>query len=163
MSFIVYGERYTTAEMTGTSIYQGIKMNKNVFLRGMRTWVILFNDPTLTSLNMKIYSDNSSNQPGKLIATSSNSILKSEMLTGSNTYAAREIYFTFNDVSLNANTTYHFVLNGSGYTSAGGSTDPHVAWMRAWPIPVYKPNGLFDWADFFTSGFAITGFIASEL
>jgi hypothetical protein len=50
---------------------------------------------------------------------------------------AKEIYFEFNYVPLQKDTTYHLVLNCDNYTYTDGA---HMAWRKGWPDPVYgKP------------------------
>jgi hypothetical protein len=128
----VWGWRYDTSELADTTVYQPVIFNKKAILEGCRIWVIAYNDPVFTSLSMKIYSDKDG-LPKTLLHTSTNVVAKSDMLTLAN--GIKEIFFTFNRPTFNSTDTYHFVLNATGYT---GNTGSHLAWMKAFPDPVYR-------------------------
>ena len=133
MAWTVYGTVYESAsDLTDTTLSQPVKPKTNLLLRGVRTWIIFVDDPVITSFNMKIYSSDN-NTPKKLLYTSTDSRTKAELLSDNS--GVKETYFTFNDVPLNGETTYHFVLNGVGYTPTSSS---YVAWRRGWPDPVYQ-------------------------
>lgn len=135
MGWRVFGERWATSELTDTTKAQKFKPNDDMLLLAVRTWVIVYNNPTYTSLNMKIYSNNAGS-PGTLLHTSDNVQLKADVCTLAN--GVKEIYFAFNapqGVPLQASDYYHIVINGSGYT---GSDSAHLAWMKAFPDPVYQ-------------------------
>lgn len=156
----VWGERYDTADMSNTRVYQPAQFPKNYVLLGCRIWVIAYNDPVFTSLHMKIYSDNNG-VPKKLLHTSTNVQLKADIHTLDN--AAKEIWFDFDKIPVRGEPTlasnkYHFVLNGSGYT---GDETSHLAWMRGFPNPVYRPAG-FGYNDLLTSPLTLY-FIGSRL
>ena len=131
MTWTVWGDKFETGELSNTNMYCKIKFNQNLVLKGVRTWIILYNNPTFTDLNLKLYS-NEDNKPKSLLYTSTNVQKKEDIITEHN--GAKEIYFDFNDVPLNGNDTYHFVMNGTGYVY---SNDSHLAWMKAFPDPVY--------------------------
>lgn len=128
-----FGDPFSTADMTGTTKSIRFKPNDEIILRGIKTWII-FNDyqGSFTSLQCKLYSDQS-NSPGALIDTSTNSFTKAQVITYNS--GVREIYFSFDDISLHPDTYYHFVLNCTGYTYAESQ---HIAWRKAWPDPVYR-------------------------
>jgi hypothetical protein len=128
----VYGDQFSTSEMTDTTKSALITFDKNEILIATRIWIVIYNNPTFTSLNMKIYS-NDNGSPKKLIATSTNVQLKADVHTLDN--AIKEIWFEFNKVNVKEGDSYHFVLNGSGYT---GSDSSHIAWKKAFPDPVYS-------------------------
>ena len=143
MGWKIYGRRIESGELSDTSKFQTVKINKNTILKAVRTWIIINNDPTFTDLNMKIYSNNvisGENSPGSLLYTSTNVQAKADILTENN--GARELWFEFDDVPMQENTYYNFVLNGTGYAY---SLSSHLAWRVAWPDPVhdgYTPDAL---------------------
>jgi hypothetical protein len=130
---IFYGECFETASMTDTSMSVRFTPGDETVLRALRTWLI-FNNYTgsFTSMVGKLYSDRSGS-PGALIATSSNSFSKAQIITENS--GVKEIYFLFDDISLSSNLYYHLVINCSGYTATANS---HIAWRKAWPDPVYR-------------------------
>lgn len=136
MGWRVYGRVFESGELANTNKFQSMKMKRNLILRAVRTWVIFDNDPTFTDLNMKIYSNeviSGANTPVKLLHTSTNVQEKADIFT--NNSACREIWFEFDDVPLQGETVYNFVLNGTGYVYSSNSL---VAWRCAWPDPVYQ-------------------------
>lgn len=139
---IFYGERFETADMSGTTMSVRFTPGDNVILRALRTWLI-FNDcsSNFTAMVGKLYSDRSGS-PGALITTSTNSFNRSDIITQNS--GVKEIYFLYDDVSLRSNLYYHLVINCSNYT---GSSSDHIAWRKAWPDPVYR-NG---WSQTFES------------
>jgi hypothetical protein len=114
-------------------------MNQDTILKAVRTWIVVFNDPTFTDLNCKIYSDEirsiggtkTGHTPVKLLHTSTDSRTKAEIHTLD--HGVKEVYFTFNEVPLQANTWYNLVINGTGYSPTSGS---YLAWRHAYPDPV---------------------------
>lgn len=130
---LFFGEPFNTAQMTDTSMSIRFKPGDESILRAVRTWLI-FNNYTgsFTSLVGKIYSDRAT-VPGALIATSTNSFNRADVITLNS--GVKEIYFTFDDVSLSPNLFYHLVLNCSNYTATASD---HIAWRKAWPDPVYR-------------------------
>lgn len=129
----VYGDTFSTGDMTNADRSMRFSPIENNVLLTMRTWIILYNPPNFTNLVAKLYSDREG-LPGALIATSVNSYNKADVLT-TGPYGLKDIYFTFSPkISLSANLYYHFVLNCSGYTYAEES---HIAWRKGWPDPIY--------------------------
>lgn len=140
MVWTVYGDQYENAsDLTDQSKFQPVIMPSNSIVIGCRTWVILVDDPTLTSLSMEIYSnrpDGSGDpQPGVLLHTSTNVQTKANILTDNS--GNKEIFFNFNQVNLKGGDTYNFVLTGAGYSPTASS---FIAWRIAWPDPVYTTN-----------------------
>ena len=141
MAWRVWAEMLTTSDMTGTRVFHPYKPTNSIILKGCKIWVLASNDPTFTSLNMKIYSSNADSEPGKLLYTSSNSVAKASILTTEN-HGMANIFFEFLDdggntvpgVPLRGGTTYNFVLNATG-ASGFNSTDTFIAWKTAWPDP----------------------------
>ena len=107
-------------------------MNTNTILKGMRTWVIFVNDPTLIDLSMNIYTDEAG-EKGKLLTSSTNSLTKAQMITDTN--GVKEIYFNFDDFPMDADIEYQFGLTGTGPSFTASS---YIAWMVAYPDPVYR-------------------------
>ncbi len=135
MAWRVWGTRWTTSDMTTTTLSQKFIPNDDILLLAVRTWVIVYNNPTFTALNMKLYSDNGGSV-GTLLHTSDNTQLKASIHTSAN--AVKEIYFEFNaptGIPLKSSDSYHIVINGTGYT---GNDSTHLAWMKAFPDPVYQ-------------------------
>ena len=147
-----YGEWLATSDMTSTRVYQKATPSVNMELTGCRTQIIIYNNPSFTSLNMKIYS-NRSGAPAGLISTSTNAPLKAEIHTLS--HALKEIYFDFSDVVFKADETYHFVLNATGYT---GTTSSHIAWKHSYPDPAYQTNVDMSVEGAYVSPFDLTLF-----
>lgn len=130
----VWAERLETADFVGVPrMFQTVKFHKNIILKGMRTWVIVYNNPNFTNLEMRIYANHGGVQ-GKLLYTSSNVITKAQMITLAN--GVKEIFFDFDTLPIfKDEDTYLFTLMANGYT---GDATSHIAWMRAYPDPVYR-------------------------
>lgn len=142
MTWRVYGKPYLNAsELTDATVYQGMSFTDDVLLKAVRVWVIFYGNPTFTSLNMKLYSNSTSNTPNVLLYTSTNTRLKADLFTLP--YAIKETYFEFDYARLRRETRYNFVLNATGYS--GPSDTSHIAWRQSYPDPV-NPVG-------FTTGF----------
>lgn len=139
MGWTVYGDPYESgSELTDQSKFQPVIMPDNTIIKGVRTWVIVVDDPTFTDLSMQIYSnrdDGGDPSPGKLLHTSTDVRTKAQILTDNS--ANKEIYFSFDDVNLKGGDTYNFVLTGTGYSPTASS---YLAWRIAWPDPVYTTN-----------------------
>lgn len=136
MSWRVWGDPFETTDLTTSNKFQSITFGQDLILRAARTWIIVYNNPAFDYLNMKIYSNDASsgaNTPKKLLATSTNTQLKSSIHTLDN--AVKEIWFEFDYPVFNGADIYNFVINGSGYTFAESS---HLAWMKGFPNPVYS-------------------------
>lgn len=134
-SRIFYEPYYDATAFGNTTFFCPFKANRNIILTVVRTWIVLVNNAPFTSVNLKLYSNTPSNMPGGLIATSTNSFTKAEIFTNTNGF--KEIYFEFDEINLNGNTRYNFVMNGTGYT---GSSTSHVGWRKGFPDPVYRTN-----------------------
>ena len=140
MAWEVLGRTYySDSDLTDATVYQGMQFDFNVVLKAVRVWVIVYNDPTFTSLNMKIYS-NQSSAPGSVLYTSTNTWAKADVHTSD--YAVKELYFEFNDVALISGKMHYFVINASGYS--GASATSHLAWKYAYPDPVYETGVTLD-------------------
>lgn len=131
MGWRVYADTYNSDSEMGDKT-QRVIFNKNIILRYVRCWVVFYNNPGVTSLNMKIYSDNGGAK-GALLHTSTNSLTKAQMITLAN--GIKEIYFSFPDIQLDGVNTYHFALDG---TVSGLSASSTVAWKHTFPDPYYR-------------------------
>jgi len=157
MGWRVWGERIDTADFSGTPrVFQPVKPNDNIVLLAVRTWVIFYNNPTLTNLTMKIYS-NSGGSPLKLLHSSTTTHTKAAMITLAN--GIKEVYFEFSNVPLKSTDTYHFALAGSGYTGTGTT---HIAWMKGYPDPIYK-TGITTSFEFLVRAPYQMSIVAAEL
>lgn len=133
-------ERFETADLSTTPnfrVYSKGTTNKNINLLYARAWLVVYENPTFTDIYFRIYSWNGSS-PQKLLTTSTNAITKATLLTGSNTSAVRETYFTFNNFNMKSTDEYCFVPVATGYT---GTTSSHLGWKKAFPDPVYPLTG----------------------
>lgn len=155
MGWRVWGEWYPTAAMSNTTFYQPAIFDANYSIIGCRIWVINYNDPAFTALTMKVYS-NFNGAPKALIATATNTQPKASVFT--NTNGAREIFFNFDQLNVRDGETYHFVLNATGYT---GTSSSHLAWMRGFPDPVYRPSP-FGFEDLAVAPFTLY-FVGAEV
>ena len=154
MACSVWGVPLLTADMTGTSVSQAISPDSNVIVVGIRAWIIQNNNPSYTSINMKIYSNSGLDTPRALIATSTNSLTKSAMFGSSNS-GLKEVCFLFDNVLLKASDTYHLVINGVSYT---GDASSHLAWRKSFTEPVYRTN-----ADTSYEGLAVSSLLVSVI
>lgn len=143
---MLYGTYFETADTTNTNIFQSFVPAQETVLRSFRTWLIMYGDPSFTSVSAKIYSDNGG-VPGVLLYTSSNAITKTQLFTvdgilSTDDHGARGVYFEFlsynstavEGVPLNSGETYHMVLNFVGATFTVNS---HIAWVNDVYDPVY--------------------------
>lgn len=138
MTWRIIGIPIDTADAAPSvpTIYQTFTLDSdegNKLLRHAIAGIIAHN-PTFTAITMKIWAD-SAGSPSKLIATSTNSKVRSDLLAGAQNYGVCWAKFTFNDLPLKAGATYHLSLNVTGYTY-GAST--HLAWRKSYPDPQYR-------------------------
>jgi hypothetical protein len=131
------GRPYSTADI-GT-FGQRIRINSNISLIGAQVGLLFYNNPSFTSINLKIYSDSASSTPGKLIHTSTNSWTKAQLQTLDHAY--KNIGFTFSKPLLKNNLFYHFVLDAVAYT---GNDSAHIAWRISYPDPQYTTGLTLD-------------------
>lgn len=148
---------YNASEALDTTNYQTFSSSSNVFVRAVRSAVIIFNNPTFLTLSAKIH-ENNGGIPGALLETSSNSHTKAELL-GSDSYAYRGVYFEFeNDLILRADEIYHMVLEFTGASAFSDSS--FVAWVQDVYDPLY--SSLQNKNNLHKSPFIIS-FIASKI
>lgn len=134
MAWTVYFDPILDADLT-TTTGKSIRFKTSTKHRVMthcQTGVCFSNVGAFSSLCLKLYSDRDGNA-GALIATSTNSYNKADVLE---TYdnGIKFLVFTFENISLNKDTYYHFLLSASGYTFSESS---FMGWIKAWPDPVY--------------------------
>lgn len=138
MTWRIIGKPIDTADAAPSTptIYQPLTLDADAGNKLLRAAVagIVAHNPTFTALTMKIWAD-SGGSPTKLIATSTNSLVRSDLLSGTDNYGVCWAKFTFNDLPLKAGATYHFSLNVTGYTY-GALT--HLAWRKSYPDPQYR-------------------------
>jgi len=147
MSRTVWGDIFDSGELANTSMFCTVTpdsslSNESFILRAIRTWVVVYNDPTFTNLTAKLYNNDenaSTDSPGSLIASSTTVLTKSQIHTLDNAY--KSLYFEFDDITLVGNSKYHIVLNGDGYVPSSSS---YLAWMKAWPKPVYDYSQTYE-------------------
>lgn len=136
MAWSIYASRWESGELDDTSQFQVIKPVKDIVLKAVRTWIVIYNAPTFSNLTMKIYANDknvSADQPGALLATSSTQWNLADLTTENN--AVKETYFEFDDFNMNGEDEYCFVMAADSYVYLASS---HLAWRKAWPDPVYQ-------------------------
>lgn len=162
MAWRVFGERFETSDFTAPyRVYQPIKFasltSKNVRVKAIRTWFIVYNNPTFTSISLKIYSSRSGT-PGSLLYTSSNSITKSQLITEDN--GPKECFFEFDQpFAVDGNKQYVIVPVLTGYT---GDDTSHVAWRRAFPDVVYDDNLTLTYVKLGVAPFLVSSVVGEE-
>lgn len=134
MSAKIFGRRFQTAVLSNTTVFQPVKFNTNAVLKACQIWIVFQNSPVFTSLNMKIYSMDG-DAPNKLLHTSTNTILKAEVM--SKLHGFRGLSFEFDLPVFKGTDKYAFVLQGSGYT---GNASSHIGWIKDWPKPASRIN-----------------------
>jgi len=138
---IYYANTFESGQLANTAIFQPIEFNSDIILKDLGSWFIIFGDPVLTDLTMKLHAnEQSDNTPGELIASSTTTFTKAQLLTLDN--AIKYAGFRFNDVPIQADTNYHIVMAGTGYTPTANSG---VAWIHGISIErhVYKQLSTF--------------------
>lgn len=133
MAWKVFAERLLTADFSGSPTHSARAVFTNdIALKAVRTWVVLFNAPIFTQLEMRIYS-NLSNAPDILLHTFDTTWQLSDI--SDQDYAVREIYFNSAFAfPILSGETYHFVLWPTGYT---GDETSHIGWVRTLDDPTY--------------------------
>lgn len=130
MSWKIFIERFDTDDLNGTNYryYQPFIPNDDIILYGVRVWLGLVNNPSLTNITMQLRNSN-----GNLIATSTTTYTKAQLTTLDN--CIKEVYFAFNKINLKSTDTYYLNFSGTGYT---GSDSSYFFWKKSWPDPVYR-------------------------
>lgn len=130
MSWKIFVERFETADLNGSQniYYQDFKPNDDIILHGVRPWIGLVNNPTITSVTMHL-----KNSSGVLIANSTTTYTKAQLTTLDN--CIKEVYFAFNKINLKATDTYRLSFSAVGYT---GTDSSYFFWKKSWPDPIYR-------------------------
>lgn len=121
------------ADGTDLTYSQRFKVNSNSVVRAIRTWVVLYNNPTFTNMRMRLY-ENRNGVAGKVLATSTNSFVTADLLS-TEVHGLKGIYFTFADVPLLGTEWYHAQILLDGYTFSDSSL---VGWVKGFPDPEYR-------------------------
>lgn len=136
MTWRMLGKPIYTADNSASApgVYQKFKVSSNILVRAFRIGVVHYNNPTYTSLQLKIYG-NRNGSIGKLLHTSSNSVTKSTIAeTENHTY--KETYFEFlPSPSLRSGEEYFAAIFINGAYVGNSST--HIAWKSTWPDPIF--------------------------
>ncbi len=138
MAWTVWAHDWESGELANTTLFQPFRMNTDTIVKAVRTWIVVYGDPTFTDLNAKIYSDevrSGDHTPVKLLHTS-DSRTKAQIHT--DLYGVRETWFEFtNTAALQGDTWYNLVINGTGYSPTSNS---YLAWRHAYPDPVLSTD-----------------------
>lgn len=134
MSWRIIAERFDTADFSGSPVHSARAVfTYDTALKAVRTWVVFFNTPSFSSLEMRIYS-NASNATSQLLHTFTKTWTLAEITD--QPYAVQEIYFdTTYAFPLIGGETYHFVLWANGYT---GNSTTHIGWVKAVADSIYS-------------------------
>jgi len=124
MTTRVFGNDFKSGELADTTKFQPFAPKKNIIVDQMGTWIIIFNDPTFTDLKMNIFAS-SGGTPSTLIAAATNTRTKANIHTLDN--AVKYIGYTFDNVPLQTDTTYHIVLSATGYSP---TSTKFIAWRQ---------------------------------
>ena len=130
------GRPIETADNSASApgVYQKFEVPSNILMRAVRVGVIHYNNPTYTSIQLKIYG-NRNGSPGKLLHTSSNSITKATIAAVEN-HSYKETYFEFiPSPSLRAGEEYFAAIFING--AYVGNSSAHLAWKTTWPDPIF--------------------------
>lgn len=135
-NWLIYANSYDSdAEFSGATKTVRFKVNSpGGIVQYFRTWLIGFNDPQFTNITAKIYADVNGSK-GALLdnGNSVTTLTKAQITTEVN--FAKEVYFQFDNLSLDQHNWYHFALTG---VSSGFTEDSHIAWRSSYPFPVYR-------------------------
>lgn len=138
MGWSVWGRSFESGDLANTNLYQPFRMNTDTIVKAVRTWIIVYGNPTFTDLNAKIYSSESRSgtETPVLLLHTSDSRTKAQIHTEN--YAIRETWFEFtNTAALQGDTWYNLVINGTGYSP---TTNSYLAWRHGYPDPVISTN-----------------------
>jgi hypothetical protein len=133
----VWGDRLETGALTGVATSMKFQLSKLQLLVAVRSYIAVFNQPTLTGLRLRIYSDRGGS-PGALMFTSENQYDLADMTT--HAFRLKEFVFEFNTphgVWLPSNEAHHLVWTADTYV---GDATSHIALMKDWPRPVNLPR-----------------------
>lgn len=128
---------YDTSDMSATvpTVFQRLKISSglsNYLLHGIQAGIVHVGDPAFTAIVAELWSDDGDG-PGKLIAQSTTSWTKAQVLTLP--HGMKTVGFAFNKPGLRAGLHYNLALRASGYT---GSDSSYLAWRISYPDPQYS-------------------------
>lgn len=126
-------EWFPTSDFAGSAprVISPVDFDRDYHINAIRTWVMIHGSPVFSSLQMRVYS-RIGDTIGNLLHTSSNSWTLAQLTDEA--YAAREVYFTFdNPIPIKAD-RYMFALWANGYT---GTEESCLGWIKAFPEPIY--------------------------
>lgn len=134
MGYKVWGERCNTADFAGNNrISQPIKFHRDLSLKAILPWVVLFNNPVFSSLKIDLYTNDKDHLPAQLLGTLTCPLSLSGMTTLG--YALKQIYYQASGaIPVKAEDIYHLVFGGSGYTGTASSC---LYIVKAFPEPIY--------------------------
>lgn len=135
MSFRVWYDPFVT-DLTSYELTQRFKPSLKITPNVVRANFVMFNVPTITALNCRIYSEsmqsNGTYSVGKLIDSSAARTVSTITTIKNGVY---DLYFQFSNGSfLNENSYYYITFTATGYTFSESS---HLGWLRDWPEPNY--------------------------
>jgi hypothetical protein len=166
MTWSVYADTFESGDLASPVKNQIVSFNKNLFVKALRTQVVLVGNPTFTNLKMNVYNSRfiESGTPdvrevSSLRATSTNSFNPSDLLV-SFPNGLKEIYFEFNPFSVSGSDVYHIALEADSYTPTVNS---YLAWRNIWPDPVYDININVTSVSQQRSPYMLTAVIGSEI
>ena len=118
------------------TVAQGFTLSSTAGHKILRKVVIgiFAHNPTFTTVVMELWSDNGGS-PGKLIATSTNSKARANLLPTADNFGICFAFFNFADIPLRAGVKYWLAVKATGYTY---SASAHIAWRHTWPDPQYQ-------------------------
>lgn len=149
--FNFWGEWATQTEMVSNELFQLFNSTINISLRYVKIPILIFGNPTVTSINMELQSLRGGLPSGKVLAVSNSAL--STVDWGANPDTLFFLHFLFNDYGIRANTDYALVLKALGTFNDSN----HLAWGR---LDLVYLNGVPTDMDQITTGgnrFAIIG------
>lgn len=144
MSWRVFGNRFLTADFGGAPVhYQCFSPTEDMFLKAVQSWFIFYNNPTWTTLGMKIYSVKNSIPYQALYTADTNTASADWLQTYHN--AVRAGYFAFSSPPpLKGGDIYALVPTFASYT---GDQTAHIGWRKAFPKKIYDHYVALNGAD----------------
>lgn len=139
MTWRVIAKPLSTAEMTVAAlptVAQAFTLDSTKPHKLLKEVVagVINHNPSFTTMVMELWSDNAG-APCQLIATSTNSKARVNLLPTADNFGLSFAYFYFNKIHLRAGVTYWLALKATGYTYSASN---HIAWRHAYPDPQYR-------------------------
>lgn len=138
MGWRMLGKPIETAEMSASppTVAQKFTLSAaepNQLLKSIAVGIIA-HDPSFTALTLELWSDQGGS-PSKLIATSTSSKVRSDLLPTADDYGVCFSGFEFAGVPLKSGASYWIALRATGYAYTSSS---HLAWRLSYPDPQYR-------------------------